>query len=317
MHLYALATPLLFKIEPERAHSIGMSFMRLLPTVNIEDTKLQVKTKFGVLRNPIGLGAGFDKTGAHLSNVERLGFGYLVAGTVTLDPWPGNPKPRIVRYPSDKTMVNSLGFPNPGVDAFIANLQRQKAKVPVIGSVSGRDLESIAKCYDKLQTHVSGIELNVSSPNTPKLKDYRELENFKELAGSLRQLKRKPTYLKIPPFIDDDQFFNILELVKIWISLGFDGVTAANSVPVDEPRVKVKTGGFSGPPLFPNLIKIIKMIRENAPKDFEVNAVGGISNADNVRTAIAAGANTVQLYTSLVFEGPGLIKRMLKDMTMK
>jgi dihydroorotate dehydrogenase len=133
----------------------------------------------------------------------------------------------------------------------------------------------------------------------------------------MRPLRRKPTYLKIPPFIDENQFSKVLELVKFWASLGFDGVTAANSIPVDEPRVSIKTGGFSGPPLFPNLMKEIKIIRENVPKDFEVNAIGGISNADNVRTALSSGANTVQVYTSLVFEGPGLIKQILNEMQKK
>ena len=317
MHLYRLATPLLFRIEPERAHALGMSLMRLVPAVNIDDPSLQVKTKFGVLRNPIGLGAGFDKTASHLSAIERLGFGYLIAGTVTNDPWPGHPKPRIVRYPSDKTMVNALGFPNPGVDVFIENLKRQKVKVPVIGSVSGRELESIIKCYERLQPHVAGIELNLSSPNTAKLKDFRELESFKELAQSMRPLKRKPTYLKIPPFIDENQFSKILELVKFWASLDFDGVTAANAIPVDEPRVSIKTGGFSGPPLFPNLLKAIKIIRQNVPEDFEVNAIGGISNAENVSAALAAGANTAQILTGLVFEGPGLIKQILNDLRKK
>lgn len=288
--------------------------MRLYPAVDIEDPSLQVKTKFGTLRNPIGLGGGFDKEATHLSAIERLGFGYLVAGTVTLDPWPGHPKPRIVRYPSDKTMVNALGFPNPGVDVFIENLRHQKIGVPVLGSVSGRELESITKCYDRLQPHVAGIELNLSSPNTSKLKDFREIDSFKELAQSMRSLKRKPTYLKIPPFIDDNQFSKIMELVKYWVSLGFDGVTAANAIPVEEPRVSIKTGGYSGPPLFPNLVKAIKMVRDNVPKDFEVNAIGGISNSENVRKALSAGANTVQILTGLVFEGPGLIKRILNDL---
>ena len=214
-------------------------------------------------------------------------------------------------------MVNALGFPNPGVEVFIKNLQSQKVKVPVIGSVSGRELENIAKCYDKLQPHVAGIELNLSSPNTSKLKDFRELESFKELTQSMRPLRRKPTYLKIPPFIDENQFAKVLELVKYWASLDFDGVTAANAIPVDEPRVSIKTGGFSGPPLFPNLVKAIKIIRQNVPKEFEVNAIGGISNADNVKTALASGANTVQVLTSLVFEGPGLIKEILNDMRKK
>ena len=301
-------------MDPERAHSLGMSFMRLYPRVNMEDSSLCVKTKFGEIENPIGLAAGFDKTGEHLATIERLGFGYLVAGTVTLDPWPGNPKPRIVRNPKDKTMVNALGFPNPGADAFIENLKRQKTKAPVLASVSGRELENILKCYEKVQPHVAGIELNLSSPNTPKLQDFRKLDAFRELAQSMRTLKIKPTYLKIPPYTSEDMFADIFVLVKYWRELGFDGVTAANAVPVDEPKLSVKTGGFSGPPLFPNLLKAIKIIRQNFPeKDFELNAIGGISNANNVRAALSVGANTVQIMTALVFEGPGVIKTILDD----
>ena len=288
--------------------------MRFLPSVNITDPKLETKTSLGSLRNPIGLAGGFDKTGDHLEVLQKLGFGYLIAGTITLDPWPGHPKPRIVRNPPEKTMVNALGFPNRGADDFIKTLKTQKLKVPVIASVSGRTIEAVIGCYEKLQPHVAGIELNLSSPNTSKLKDLREMETFKDLAQTMRSKKNKPTYLKVPPYVDEDQYSKILPLVRLWADLGFEGVTEGNAIPVNEPRVSIGTGGFSGPPLFPNLLRALKKIRESVPRDFEVNAVGGISNAQNVRDALASGANTVQLLTSLVFEGPGLVKTMLRDL---
>ncbi|MGH2639543.1 MAG: hypothetical protein ACRDF4_09730, partial [Rhabdochlamydiaceae bacterium] len=202
MTLYDLVAPLLYRIEPERAHSLGMFFMRFLRQQRFGDSSLALKTKFGEIKNPIGLAAGFDKTGKHLSTLQRLGFGYLVAGTITLEPWRGHPKPRIVRNISEKTLVNSLGFPNPGAVAFIENIRYQEIKVPLIASVSGRDMASIVECYEKIQPFVAGIELNLSSPNTQNLKDLRENESFKPLAGKLLSIKKKPTYLKVPPFHD-------------------------------------------------------------------------------------------------------------------
>jgi len=284
--------------------------------LSVNDGSFRVKTKLGELRNPIGNSAGFDKTAEHLSALQKLGFGYLNAGTVTLQPLPGHPKPRVVRNPSEKTMVNALGFPNPGVDRFIANLERQRLKVPVVVSISGRAIPDIVECYEKIQSKAAGVELNLSSPNTSKLADLRELDVFTELVRQMIGKREKPTYLKIPPLIEDSQFSKVLKLVRIWSDAGFDGVTAANAIPVEEPRVSIGTGGLSGPPLFPNLLRAIGMIRKegSSREDFEVNAVGGISNARDVKAALAAGANTVQIFTAIVFEGPGLIKSILTDL---
>lgn len=301
-------------MEPERAHKIGLNLMKLMGDQSV-DGSFRVKTKLGELRNPIGNSAGFDKTAKHLDVLQKLGFGYLVAGTVTLTAWPGHPKPRIARNPSEKTMVNALGFPNPGVDKFIENLERQRLKVPVVASVSGRTIPDIVECYGRIQSKVAGVELNLSSPNTSKLADFRELEVFTDLVKQMVGKREKPTYLKIPPLIDDTQFSKVLKLVKAWSDAGFDGVTAANAMPVKEPRVSIGTGGFSGPPLFPKVLSAIGMIRREVRReDFEVNACGGISDAQDVKAALAAGANTVQIFTAIVFEGPGLIKRILTNM---
>lgn len=290
--------------------------MRLLPSVKVDDPSLRVKTALGDLRNPIGLAAGFDKTAEHLTTLQRLGFGYLVAGTVTLEPWPGNPKPRVVRNTREKSMVNCLGFPNPGVEIFIRNLRKQNVKVPVVGSVSGRTVESVVECYAQLQPHVAGIEINLSSPNTSQLKDLREPESFAQLANLLRGAKRKPTFLKISPLAKDSSDFELktMKLVRIWEDLGFEGATVANSLPVSDPRLSIGAGGYSGPALFPNLVNALKIIRQNVSREFEINAVGGISSSENMKAALSQGANTVQLFTAIIFEGPGLIKHALKEM---
>jgi dihydroorotate dehydrogenase len=342
--LYDLAKPFLFRMDPERAHALSMSFMRLLPSVNLNDDGddekeggggrglLRVKTSLGVLRNPIGLAAGFDKTGDHLSVLQRLGFGYLVAGTVMLDPFPGNPKPRVIRNPGEKTILNCLGFPNPGVERFVQNISKQKQqelRVPVVGSVSGRTIESVVECYEKIQQEqplIAGVEVNLSSPNTAQLKDLREPGPFVELARRLKEAKRKPTFLKVPPLSEGEDFGGdgmmgtsqfeekTMRLVRLWEDLGFEGVTVANSQTKKDPRLSLGVGGYSGPPIYQNMIKALKIVRKKVSKDFEINAVGGVSSAKDVEEALREGANTVQIFTAIVFEGPGLVKRILEDL---
>jgi dihydroorotate dehydrogenase len=314
LDLYSLAKPILFRLEAERAHALGLKLMGWVPKAKPSEPNLGIRTSIGELANPLGLAGGFDKTGRHLLNLARLGFGYLVAGTITLQPWPGNPKPRVVRNVKERTLVNSLGFPNPGVDEFLRNLSFNKPTAPVVASISGREVAEIVECYVKVQPDVVAVEVNLSSPNTPRLRDLREIDLFQSLAADLSSAKRKPTFLKVPPLLDERQFEDVLRLVGIWENHGFEGVTACNARPVTESRLATGTGGYSGPPLFPNLLLAVKKIRKRASKQFEINAVGGIGGSDNVKEALAAGATTVQLYTALVYEGPRLVPRILDEL---
>jgi dihydroorotate dehydrogenase len=173
MDSFSVARRVLFALDAERAHNIGLSLMRFASRVNAEP--MPVETAFGELSNPLGLAAGYDKTGRHINDLARVGFGYIVAGTFTLSSWPGNPKPRVARNEEEQTLINSLGFPNPGIDEFIRSLvQRRRPGAPLIASISGRTLEDVITVYSKVQPHVAGVELNLSSPNTPPLRDLRE-----------------------------------------------------------------------------------------------------------------------------------------------
>jgi len=313
--LYTLARTLLFRIEPERAHAIGLKLLRFLGNMRVDEPSLRAETSLGDLDNVIGLAAGYDKTGEYLESLEKLGFGYLVAGTVTMSPWPGHPKPRIIRDSGQRALVNALGFPNPGLDQFIRNISSQRVSVPVVASISGQTIRDIIECYKKLQPRVSGIELNLSSPNTPKLRDLREPEAFKELATEMASHKRKPTYLKVLPYRDRSQFVEVLQLVKTWSELGFEGATASNTLLIDESRLATGTGGLSGPPLFPRTVEAIRAIRNVVPISFEINAVGGISSGKDVVAALKEGATTVQIFTAVVFDGPTLMHRILRELS--
>jgi dihydroorotate dehydrogenase len=308
---YYFARPLLFALDPERAHNLGLSLMRFAGEVKAEP--IPIKTALGELSNPLGLPAGYDKTGSHLGNLARLGFGYVVAGTFTFLPYSGNPKPRVARNKEDSTLVNALGFPNPGIDAFIATISSMKLKVPVVASISGRTKEDVLSCYSKVQPHVAGVELNLSSPNTDKLRDLREPAAFAELAEAMRSAKIKPTYLKTPPYADDAQYADVLELVRWWDSLGFEGVTASNSVPIEDARMAVGKGGLSGPPLLERTKKAVEKIRASVGSAFEVNACGGISSPSDAAALLGTGATTVQVFTGLVYQGPALVKGILTD----
>ena len=169
---YRIASPILFSLNPENAHNLGLSLMRIASKITADP--MPVKTALGELANPLGMPAGYDKTGRHVHSLARLGFGYIVAGTFTLSPWPGNPKPRVARNKKERSLVNALGFPNPGIDEFILNVSSRKPlDVPLVASISGKTLEDVLGCYSKVQPYVAGVELNLSSPNTPKLRDVR------------------------------------------------------------------------------------------------------------------------------------------------
>jgi dihydroorotate dehydrogenase len=312
MDAFKVARPILFALAPETAHNVGLSLIRFASRIRAEP--MPVATALGELANPLGLPAGYDKTGQHLHNLERLGFGYIVAGTFTLSAWPGNPKPRVARNKDDNTLVNALGFPNPGIDAFIRKLASTKPlRVPLMASISGKTMEDVLGCYSKVQPHVAGVELNLSSPNTPNLRDLREPAAFAELAQAMKDGKAKPTYLKTPPYIDESQFDGVMGLVKKWESLGFEGVTASNSIPIEDPRMAVGRGGWSGPPLLEHTRKAVERIRKSVGPLFEVNACGGVSSAADAAALLELGATTIQVFTALVYQGPALVRSILTD----
>ncbi|MGH9920365.1 MAG: dihydroorotate dehydrogenase 2 [Nitrososphaerales archaeon] len=312
MDAFKLVRPILFALPPERAHNVGLSLMRFASRIRAEP--MPVNTALGELSNPLGMPAGYDKTGSHLHNLARLGFGYVVAGTFTLAPWPGNPKPRVARNKDERTLVNALGFPNPGIDSFIANLASSTPPgVPVVASISGKTVEDVLGCYSKVQKHVAGVEINLSSPNTPDLRDLREPAAFAELSQALKEAKAKPTYLKTPPYADESQFDGVMGLVRRWDSLGFEGVTASNSMPVEDARMAVGRGGWSGPPLLEHTKKAVERIRNAVSPSFEVNACGGISRPADAVALLERGANTVQVFTALVYQGPAIVRSILSD----
>ena len=296
MGLYrAVVQPLFFALPPEGAHRLANRLLGLpLPWERIggaeADPALEVTLAGIRLRNPIGLAAGFDKTCAHLAALDRLGFGYVVGGTITRAPRAGNPKPRIVRYRSRGSMVNAMGLPNPGAEAAARPLARLPRAV--------------------LEPHVDGVELNASCPNVSW---GRDRDNEAHLTALLRELgarRRTPLFVKLPPFRDEVEREVVLVLARIAVEGGADGLVCSNTRLVADARLAVGTGGLSGRALFVDTVRIVAEVCAATGGAVPISACGGVSTAEDALACLGAGATTVQVYSGLVYRGPRILREL-------
>ncbi len=333
MNLYRqIIRPLLFSVDPEKAQHI-LDYVLKNPNLwkiasglfTYEDPILRTSVGGITLSNPIGLAAGFDKDCRILPSMELLGFGYVTGGTITKDPRPGNAKPRIIRIKERKAIINSLGFPGSGLEEVITRL----ATIPIIDStakrilsISGTESADISECHRRLEKFASGIEVNISSPNTDGLRIFQKPDNLRSLIDEINQTRKSPLFIKLPPFCpldehgtqDNEMRDETLELVLASIELGANSVTIANTWPVEDSRLAVGKGGLSGGPLIRNTLSMVKSVSQEFGDKIDINACGGISTGQDIYQALKSGASTVQVYTSLVYEGPGLIKKMKKSL---
>ena len=266
------------------------------------------------LPTPVGLAAGFDKDCKVLGSVLNLGFGFTTGGTVTLAARPGNPKPRMVRLPEQKAVMNSMGFPGQGLEPAIKRLKKsQKYKSRVLVSIAGTIEDEIFECLRRTQSLVSGIELNISSPNTAGLKIFHEPARLRSLIEGLVSEKQVPLFVKLPPWPrDDENRREILKLAATAVDAGVDGLVVANTHPIESSRLQVGRGGLSGAPLFEHTELMIADIQAQVQGQAAIIACGGVSTAEQVWKLLATGASAVQLYTSFIYEGPGLPARINK-----
>ena len=327
-----LLRPLLFRLPPEaaqRAADLALE-QRLLwravaPAFRVRDAKLNVDLCGLELENPVGLAAGYDKNCELLPSLAALGFGYLVGGTVTEFPRPGNPKPRIVRYVKEQSLVNALGFPGKGLEHAARQLERARSALggkPVVVSVSGVTPDEIVRCHRRLEPLADAIEVNISSPNTAGLKVFHEAKAFAKLIGRINEARAKPLMVKLPPYpaADADNGAegsareSVLALVGACVQKGVDAVTVANSRPAADSRLSVGSGGLSGRAIFSDTLRMVADVKAEAGDRLAINACGGIFSGDDAWKAIKAGATTVQLYTGLVYRGPSIVKQINRDL---
>lgn len=333
--------PFLFLFDAERAHHLTFSLVHFLSNIGfsgifrrmytLEDTRLE-REVFGIrFKNPVGLAAGFDKDAKLYNELSDFGFGFVEIGTLTPKPQEGNPKKRLFRLKPDQAIINRMGFNNQGVFDAVERLKK-KHRVLVGGNIGKNKItpntEAVKDyliCFDALFDHVDYFVVNVSSPNTPGL---RELQDKEPLTALLRQLKdrntenatnnsvkEKPILLKIAPDLTDDQLLDIISIVEI---TKIDGVIATNTT-ISRKNLKSaleqteETGGLSGKPLAKRSTEVIRFLAEKSNKAFPIIGVGGIHSPEDVLEKLDAGADLIQLYTGFIYEGPSLVKRINKS----
>lgn len=329
-----LALPLLFALEPEQAHRASIAALKLapLPACAPTDPRLAV-TAFGCdFPNPLGMAAGFDKGGEVPDRLLRLGFGHVEIGTVTPRPQPGNPLPRLFRLPRDKAVINRLGFNSEGHAAVHRRLAMRR-HVGMVGVNIGANKESA----DRIADYVAGIAafadvaryftINISSPNTPGLRDLQQAAVLDDLVARVLDARdkynerhgRKPVLLKIAP---DLELAELDDIVRICRARRVDGMIVANTT-LERPAgladkaVAAEAGGLSGRPLFPLATQMLAATYLRVERQFPLVGVGGIDGPETTFAKIEAGATLVQLYSSLVFEGPGLVGAILRGLATR
>lgn len=330
---YPLARTALFSLDAEKAHELTLQRLqqaydcrhlrRFFPAVPVLS-----RTLMGLsLRNPVGLAAGLDKNGAHIDALAALGFGFVEVGTVTPRAQPGNPKPRLFRLPRAQALINRFGFNNQGLDAFISNVQRStfRKNGGVLGLNIGKNastpienaLDDYLTCLDGVYPHADYVTVNISSPNTANLRSLQGGDDLGKLLLGLQQRRerladqhgrRVPLVVKIAPDLTQEQVDAIAELLPRY---SMDGVIATNTT-LDKSAVQGlphadETGGLSGPPVHELSLAVIRRLRQRLGADIAIIGVGGIHSGQQAREKIEAGADAVQLYTGLIYRGPGLI----------
>ncbi|MCS6778515.1 MAG: quinone-dependent dihydroorotate dehydrogenase [Geminicoccaceae bacterium] len=318
---------LLRPLPPERAHALALALARMAPPIP-RRTRPRLATRLAglALPHPVGLAAGFDKNAEAFAGLLRLGFAFVEVGTVTPRPQAGNPPPRLFRLVEDRALVNRMGFNNDGLEAVAARLARRDRAAGVVGANIGVNRDS----DDPIADYVLGIErlaplvdylvVNVSSPNTPGLRDWQRPERLAPLLATLmRGLRervgsgrRPPLFLKIAPDLENGQEATI---VATALEAGIDGLVISNTTTARPESLrspfKREVGGLSGDPLFAPSTELLRRVAARVRGRLALVGVGGIDSPERAYAKIRAGASAVQLYTGLVYEGPRLVRRIL------
>ena len=338
----SILKPILFQFAPEKAHHITVRLLKITLSIPIissifksiysyEHPSLE-RELFGLkFKNPVGLAAGFDKDGKYYQAMASLGFGFIEIGTVTPKPQEGNPQPRLFRLPKDEGLINRMGFNNEGIDAFVHRLKNGKRpKNVIIGGNIGKNkvtpneeaVDDYKICFEALFPYVDYFVVNVSSPNTPNLRALQDKKPLTQLLSTLQSLNQnhenpKPILLKIAPDLTDTQLDDIIEIVA---DTKIDGIIATNTtisranLNTSEAKVKaIGAGGLSGKPVKARSTEVIRFLKTKSP-DLKIIAVGGIASAQDAQEKLDAGADLIQVYSGMVYEGPALVKRINKGL---
>ena len=334
-----LIKPFLFLFNPEFIHHFIFKCIKVASCIpfklkvwdsiyRVKDDRLK-RTVFGLtFENPVGLAAGFDKDAKLYNELSSFGFGFIEIGTLTPLAQPGNPKPRLFRLPEDESLINRMGFNNGGVEEAVNRLKQRNTTVIIGGNIGKNKLTPNSEAvidyelsFEALFDYVDYFVVNVSSPNTPGLRELQEKEPLTKLLLSLQELNsnkdnRKPILLKIAPDLTNEQLDDIIQII---IDTKLDGLIATNTT-IDRSGLKtsktelerIGNGGLSGKSVKNRSTEVIRYISEKSNQSFPIIGVGGIHSAEDAIEKLNAGASLVQIYTGFVYEGPSIVKKINK-----
>ncbi|MBP3944432.1 quinone-dependent dihydroorotate dehydrogenase [Sphingobacteriaceae bacterium WQ 2009] len=339
--MYKLVKPLFFSMQPEKAHHFVTGSLKnftkiwgskqLLSSLYTVEHPSLAREVFGLkFKNPVGLAAGFDKNAEYIEDMANLGFGFIEIGTVTPRPQPGNDQPRMFRLVPDSALINRMGFNNQGADVAAGRLKHLKNRGQlIIGGNIGKNkitpneeaVNDYIYCFNALFDYVDYFVVNVSSPNTPGLRDLQEKEPLKRILNTLQTLNEKkvapkPILLKIAPDLTDSQLDDIVEIVQ---ETHIAGVIATNTTLSradlkSAPALVQEMGGVSGKPLTKRSTEVIRYLSQKSNRSFPIIGVGGIHSAEDALEKLAAGASLIQVYTGFIYEGPALVADICKGL---
>jgi len=342
--MYKLIRSILFLFNPEKVHYLTASLINIslkIPGMKslwnalflVDNPKLK-KTVFGLeFKNPVGLAAGFDKNASMYNDLAYCGFGFIEIGTITPKAQPGNDKPRLFRLKEDSGIINRMGFNNDGVEVAIENLKKNNTSILIGGNIGKNKVtpnenatDDYVYSFNKLFDYVDYFVVNVSSPNTPNLRELQEKEPLKQLLVSIQEqnalkASKKPILLKIAPDLTNEQLDDIIEIIE---EIKLDGVIATNTT-ISRDNLKtskeivdeIGAGGLSGKPVKNRSTEVIKYLATKSNKSFPIIGVGGIHSAEDALEKLEAGADLIQLYTGFIYEGPALVKKINKAILQK
>ena len=328
--MFSIIRPFIFKIDPEMAHDLAIQSLKynFLPSsvFKVENEELLETKIFNTkLKNPIGLAAGFDKSGEVYNSLFKMGFGFVEVGTITPRRQLGNPKPRVFRLEEDEALINRLGFNNHGVDAVVERLKKNKP-TGFLGANIGPNksstdkLEDYVKCLSSVHNHANYITINISSPNTPGLRDLHKDSHFVELMEKINNVKKKenigkPIAVKISPDIQEQEIEYLAETMK---KFQIAGVIISNTTDKNRDNLvsknKIEEGGLSGQPLSEVSNNLIKKFYKTIGKEITIIGVGGVNSGLTALEKIKCGASLVQLYTGMIYKGPNIVRDIKSDL---
>ena len=325
LKIYNLARKLLFLLPPEQSQNISHFFLKLFSGLyKSKQTRFSVK---GLkIKNRLGLAAGLDKNARLINEFDNIGFGFVEVGTITPKPQYGNPKPRIKRLISNESLLNSLGFPNEGVATIKPRLQKVRDDIclgvnigPNKDTVSQEIVNDYLFCYREVFKYADFVTMNISSPNTPNLRSLHNIENFKSVIDAIlnersKHQKQPKIFIKISPDEESKTYKDLIETIN---DSAIDGVVISNTSDNQSLKESLKVGhlpgGISGKSLKNSANKILKEIKTIINQEKIIVAVGGIFDVDSYNEKFELGADLVQMYTGLIYEGPNLVKRIIKN----